>query len=165
MAGRYLGFSFILALVYHDTYFYWTHRLMHHPRIYRRVHKVHHMSTNPSPWAAYSFHPFEAIIQALAFTFMILILPLHPLVLFLFLVNMITRDVLGHIGFELFPNGFTKQRWLNWNTTSTHHNLHHRYFKYNYGLYFSWWDNLMKTTHPQYHETFNEVKEREPNND
>ncbi len=161
----YAVLSFVLSLVYHDTYFYWTHRFMHLPRIYPHVHKVHHRSTNPSPWAAYSFHPYEAIIQALGFTMMLFIIPLHPLVLFLFLLNMITRDVLGHIGFELFPKGFTRQCLLNWNTTSTHHNLHHRYFKYNYGLYFSWWDNLMDTTHPAYHNTFDEVKERSPNHD
>jgi sterol desaturase/sphingolipid hydroxylase (fatty acid hydroxylase superfamily) len=156
----YFVISLFMMLLFHDAYFYWTHRLMHHPRIYRYVHKVHHMSTNPSPWAAYSFHPYEAIVQAFSFVLMVFLLPLHPLTLFIFLAYMITRDVLGHLGFELFPKGFTRNKWLSWHTTTTHHSLHHEYFNYNYGLYFSWWDNLMKTTHPEYDQAFEEVKAR-----
>src|ERR1041385_5515419 len=49
--------SIALAILLHDAYFYWTHRLMHHRRLFRLVHRVHHASTNPSPWAAYSFSP------------------------------------------------------------------------------------------------------------
>ena len=51
-------------ILLHDTYFYWAHRAMHHPKIYRHVHLVHHLSQNPSPWAAFAFHPFEAVIEA-----------------------------------------------------------------------------------------------------
>jgi sterol desaturase/sphingolipid hydroxylase (fatty acid hydroxylase superfamily) len=47
----------------HDTYFYWIHRLMHHPVLFRWFHLVHHRSTNPSPWAAYAFHPLEAFLE------------------------------------------------------------------------------------------------------
>jgi uncharacterized protein (DUF2147 family) len=38
--------------------------------------------------------------------------------------------------------------------------MHHEYFHYNYGLYFSWWDRLMRTEHQKYHEAFDEVKSR-----
>lgn len=156
----YMAFSFAIMLVYHDFYFYWTHRLMHHKLFFRHVHKVHHESTNPSPWAAYSFHPWEAVVQALVLPIAILTLPLHPLVIFAFLAYMIIRNVVGHLGFEILPRGFTKNKWLNWNTAITHHNMHHEYFHSNYGLYFTWWDKLMKTEHKNYHESFEEVKSR-----
>ena len=39
-----------LMIVMHDTYFYWTHRLMHHRRLYRLFHHTHHLSTSPTPW-------------------------------------------------------------------------------------------------------------------
>ena len=55
----YFLFSIILMILVHDTYFYWTHRLMHARSIFRLVHRVHHLSTNPSPWAAMAFHPLE----------------------------------------------------------------------------------------------------------
>ena len=156
----YLIFSLLVMIVYHDFYFYWTHRLMHYKLFFRHVHKVHHESTNPSPWAAYSFHPWEALIQALVLPIAAFIIPLHPLIIFIFLTHMILRNVMGHLGFEILPKGFTQNKWFSWNTSITHHNMHHNHFNSNYGLYFSWWDNLMKTTHAQYHETFEEVKAR-----
>ncbi len=45
----YLIFSVALALIIHDTYFYWMHRLLHHRRIFRHTHLLHHKSTNPRP--------------------------------------------------------------------------------------------------------------------
>ncbi len=155
--------SILLAIIIHDAYFYWTHRGMHHPRIYKYVHKVHHQSTNPSPWAAYSFHPLEALIQAGFYPILLICIPLHPLAMFIFMVFMISRNVLAHLGFEIFPVGLMKSKWLNWHTTPTHHNLHHRYFHHNYGFYFTWWDNLMGTTQPQYKATFMEVRSRKGN--
>lgn len=156
----YLMLSLVVMIVFHDFYFYWTHRFMHHPTVFKYVHKVHHESTNPSPWAAYAFHPWEAIVQAMVLPILVFTIPLHPIVITIFLLYMIVRNVVGHLGFEILPRGFTKNKWLNWNTAITHHNLHHRYFNRNYGLYFSWWDNIMKTTHEKYHETFEEVTSR-----
>lgn len=156
----YLIGSFVLTLVFHDFYFYWTHRLMHHKRVFRHVHRVHHQSTNPSPWAAYAFHPWEALIQAMVLPMMVFIFPLHSLTIFLFLAYMIIRNVIGHLGFEIFPKGFTRNKWLNWTTAVTHHNLHHERFNSNYGLYFSWWDRWMKTEDKSYHKAFDEVTSR-----
>jgi Delta7-sterol 5-desaturase len=62
-----LPLSIIIIILLHDTYFYWAHRLMHHPKLFKTVHLVHHKSTSPSPWAAYSFHPIEAVIEAAVF--------------------------------------------------------------------------------------------------
>src|SRR5687768_3614129 len=47
----YFVLSVFLSLLIHDAYFYWTHRLMHHPKLFKYFHLVHHKSTNPSPWA------------------------------------------------------------------------------------------------------------------
>jgi Delta7-sterol 5-desaturase len=156
----YMIFSLVAAIVLHDCYFYWTHRLMHHKKIFKYVHRVHHESTNPSPWAAYAFHPWEALVQALVMPILVFVLPLHPLTAFLFLAYMIIRNVIGHLGFEILPKGFTKNKWLNWNTAVTHHSMHHEHFHSNYGLYFTWWDKLMKTEDVKYHEAFDEVKSR-----
>ncbi len=159
----YYGVSIILCIVLHDTYFYWTHRLMHVKWIFPYVHKVHHYSHNPSPWAAFSFHPLEAIIEAGILPLIVLIMPVHISALLIFLLYMTAMNVMGHLGFELFPKGFVRH-WLGgWYNTSTHHNMHHRFTKCNYGLYFNLWDRVMGTNHAKYHETFENVasKERE----
>lgn len=153
----YFFLSLVLMVLLHDFYFYWTHRWMHHPNIFKHVHLVHHLSTNPSPWAAYSFHPIEAVIQALVLPIILMILPVHEIAIAIFLIYMILRNVWGHLGYELFPNKFIKLKWLNWNTTTTHHSMHHQYSRCNYGLYFTCWDNWMKTAHDKYEDAFNEV--------
>lgn len=157
----YLLFSFALMLLIHDAYFYWAHRLMHHPKLFKHVHLVHHRSTSPTPWAAYSFHPIEAQIEAGVYYLFVFIFPVHVGALLVFLIYMISRNVIGHLGIEILPNWFIKNKFINWHTTTVHHDMHHKLFDCNYGLYFTWWDNWFGTTHEKYEETFDEVTSRE----
>jgi Delta7-sterol 5-desaturase len=156
----YFAFTFIALPVLHDTYFYWTHRAMHHRWLYRHVHRVHHLSTNPSPLAAYAFAPAEALVQAAFVPLVVLVIPVHAVALFTFLAFMIVRNVLGHLGIELLPPRFIRWRWLNWNTTSTHHSMHHRHVRTNYALYFTWWDRAMNTLDARYVATFATITSR-----
>ncbi len=153
----YFWMVFPLMLIVHDAYFYWAHRLMHHPKLFSFFHVVHHKSTNPSPWASFAFQPTEAFIESaiiyvFAFTF-----PVHPIHLLGFLVFMTLYNVYGHLGFEIFPKGSNRHWFFKWFNTSVNHNMHHQYFKGNYGLYFTWWDRLMKTLHPACDSRFEEL--------
>ncbi len=141
----YLPLSIVIMVVLHDAYFYWTHRLLHTKWWFRNVHQTHHRSSNPSPWAALSFHPAEAFIQAFITILIVLFIPAHPIALFIFLVYMVLKNVLGHTGYELTAFAFKNTWWQQWRNTSTHHNNHHLYGRDNYGLYFTFWDKLMRT--------------------
>ncbi len=152
--------SIMLIILVHDAYFYWGHRLMHHPLIFRHVHLVHHKSTNPSPWAAYSFHPLEAVVEAGIFPLIVFLIPVHKFALLTFLIYMISRNVMGHLGIEFLPHWFINNKWINWHTTTTHHDLHHKDFDSNYGLYFTWWDKWFGTEHKHYEERFESVTTR-----
>lgn len=153
-------FSLFLVVLLHDTYFYWTHRLMHWRRIFRYVHAVHHRSHNPTPWAAYSFHPLEALIEVGIVPLAAYLIPLHTAAFGLFGMYMISMNVMGHLGYELFPTGFMRNRFLSLYNSSTHHNMHHHCGKSNYGLYFNIWDRLMGTNHKHYREEFLRVAGR-----
>jgi sterol desaturase/sphingolipid hydroxylase (fatty acid hydroxylase superfamily) len=145
----YFFFSVVLTLLVHDTYFYWTHRAMHHPLFFNVFHKVHHLSTNPSPWAAFAFHPLEAVVEASIIALVAFLFPVHPLAIALFLLIMMIYNVYGHLGFELYPRGFSKSAIGKWINTSVNHNQHHQFFRGNYGLYFLWtvgWGLYEKTT-------------------
>jgi sterol desaturase/sphingolipid hydroxylase (fatty acid hydroxylase superfamily) len=148
----YAAGSLLLLVLAHDTWFYWTHRLLHARALYRWTHLTHHRSVAPTPWAAYSFAPTEALVQAVFLPLMLLVLPLHPLTIFVFLAHMILRNVLGHAGVELLPRRWLAGWWGRWLTTTLHHDLHHAQGRANYGLYFTWWDRLCGTEHPQYRE-------------
>jgi lathosterol oxidase len=153
----YFWLVFPLTLVMHDTYFYWTHRLMHHPKLFRIFHLVHHRSTNPSPWAAYSFHPLEAIVEAGIYAVFLFTIPIHPYHLVGFFLFMIVYNVYGHLGYELYPKGFSQHPVFRWVNTSVSHNMHHQHFKSNYGLYFTFWDRVMGTMHCDYDARFEQV--------
>lgn len=49
--------EFAAIVVLHDAYFYCAHRAMHTRWLFRQVHRLHHRSRTPTPWAAYSFAP------------------------------------------------------------------------------------------------------------
>jgi len=153
----YFWLSVIALIFVHDTWFYWSHRLMHWRRLFAFVHRIHHLSHNPTPWAAFAFHPLEALVQALIFPLVILLLPLHPLAALAWLFYMTVMNVLGHLGFEILPRGFARHWLFKWHNTSLHHNMHHRHVNCNYGLYFNLWDRLMRTNHRRYEETYDEI--------
>jgi lathosterol oxidase len=149
--------SIIILIFFHDTWFYWTHRAMHWRPLFKLAHRVHHQSHNPTPWAAFAFHPMEALIEALVFPALALILPVHPLAVAIWLLYMILMNVLGHLGFEILPKGFARHWLFRWHNTPVHHNMHHSHVHCNYGLYFNIWDRLMGTNHAQYEAYYDRV--------
>lgn len=156
----YFIFSVIAFILIHDTYFYWMHRFMHWDKIYKYVHRIHHLSTNPTPWAAFAFHPVEALLEVAILPIMVFLMPLHPIAIFIWVIYQTVLNVMGHLGFELFPSGFTTNMLTRWHNTSVHHNMHHRYVRCNYGLYYNVWDRIMGTNHAQYDEQFEVVAQR-----
>ncbi len=146
--------SLALMIVAHDAFFYWSHRLMHDPRLFRRFHRRHHKSMSPSPFTAYSFDLGEAAVMASFVPLWMLLVPTQWPVVGLFMLHQIVRNTLGHSGYELMPARSDGRPMVDWLTTTTHHDLHHAQAGWNYGLYFTWWDRLMGTEHPEYRARF-----------
>ena len=155
-----LPLSLLLALLLHETYYYWLHRWMHQPKIFRIVHKVHHNSTITSPWTAFSFHPLEGLLQAVFLPALLLVMPMHLYVLIVQLTVMTFSSVINHLDIEVYPKGFHKNTFGRWLIGATHHSLHHKQFKYNYGLYFTFWDKWKKTESPVFEQLFEEKTKR-----
>ncbi len=159
----YYFLSIILMIVLHDAYFYWTHRFLHWKPVFRMVHKVHHHSINPTPFSSYCFHPFEALIEIGIVPLIVFTIPYHVSALAVFTIYTLVLNVVGHTGYEFFPKGFASHKIWKWHNTPTHHNMHHKFTKCNYGLYFNFWDRVMKTNHAKYEEYFEGVvAQREP---
>lgn len=145
------------AILLHDAWFYWTHRLMHHPKLFRHFHRIHHLSHNPTPWAAYAFDPLEAVVQALIFPLVAFLIPIHHYAFGLFMLWQIVFNILGHTGYEFHPRWFMKTPLRFVMNTPTNHVMHHETLRGNYGLYFNFWDRLMGTCHTKYEARFAEV--------
>lgn len=141
----YLPVSFALCLILHDTYFYWTHRLMHTRALFKYMHAGHHQSITPTPWAIYAFQPAEAILQFLGIMALAIFLPLHPLVFFGFLAYDTQVNTAGHCGYEVVPRWISQSRWYQGFNTVTHHDAHHTNYRKNFGSFLNVWDRLMGT--------------------
>ena len=152
----YYFLSLVLMMLMHDAYFYWTHRWMHHKAIYQQVHSVHHASLKPSAWASFSFHPIESIIEAAILPLLVLFVPIHPMMLIWHLTFMTLTAVINHLGFEVLPRNSFGRFVGHWFITGSHHSQHHRFFNYNYGLFFTVWDRVCGTNHPSYDKVLDE---------
>ena len=150
----YIPVSFIVATLIHETYYYWLHRWMHKPKIYRLIHKRHHESHITSPWTSFSFHPVEGILQSVVVPVIILFVPMHYFTIMALLVFMTISSAINHCNVEIYPKGFYKH-WLGkWLIGATHHSLHHTQYRFNFGLYFTFWDKWMKTESEKYKTDF-----------
>ena len=141
----YLPVSVLAYLALHDTWFYWTHRAMHEPRLFRICHAVHHDSRPPTAWAAMSFHPWEALSGALVIPMLVFVIPIHAAGLAAVLSIMTIMGVANHMGWEMFPRALVHGPLGRHLITATHHQKHHDAYKGNYGLYFRFWDKLCGT--------------------
>lgn len=152
--------SFFIVLFLDDMFFYWSHRAMHLPRFYKFFHKVHHESTDPSPLTAFAFHPSEAVVEYFVGFILPFLLPLNFGVLITWQIFSMLNNVLGHLGYEVYPKGWVKFPILKFKTASTHHNMHHQLFNGNYALYFTWWDKWMGTEFKDYEVRHEQLFER-----
>ena len=141
----YLPLAPLLYLFAHDTWFYWTHRLMHRPALFRSMHAVHHASRPPTARAAMSFHPWEALTGAVVIPALVFIVPIHVAMLGMVLAVMTIMGVTNHMGWEMFPRRFVHSRFGGWLITASHHQRHHEEYRCNYGLYFRFWDRVCGT--------------------
>lgn len=137
------AFVFFLLIFLQDTYFYFTHRMMHTKWFYRHIHLVHHRSVLTNPYTSFSMHPMEKIIELLFFPFVLCLIPMTPNVLLLYIFMSSLINFIGHSGFEF--NDLSKVPPNPLATTPTFHERHHMTPNSNYALYLKFWDVLLDT--------------------
>ena len=93
--------------VVEDTVFYWTHRLLHHKRLYALVHKRHHAFIATHPVGSEHAHLVETLLGNLVPYYLGFVLlavcgaPAHGTTLMLWTWMRIAESCDGHSGFEL----------------------------------------------------------------
>ena len=118
---------FFLVPLIHEVGFYFAHRLLHWPPLYKIAHNLHHRNVNPGPWSGLSMHPIE---HAIYFSTILLFffIPSHPI----HMINLASRLGLapaqGHTGFDKMVVGDEASM----DTSYFAHYLHHKYFEVNY---------------------------------
>ncbi|MEO0688823.1 MAG: sterol desaturase family protein [Pseudomonadota bacterium] len=141
----YLPLSAFPYLFVQDTWFYWSHRAMHWPRLFRLAHAVHHASRPPTAWTAMSFHPIESVTGAIVIPILVFVVPIHIAMIGVVLTVATIMGVTNHMGWEIFPRWLVHSPLGRWLITASHHERHHEDYRCNYGLYFRFWDRVCGT--------------------
>jgi sterol desaturase/sphingolipid hydroxylase (fatty acid hydroxylase superfamily) len=127
---------FILFL-WNEIHFYASHRLLHHPKLFSKIHFRHHQSKIPTPYSSFSFHWGEALLLG---SVMLLAAPFVSLswvgVIGLPLIS-ITGNNLGHLNYDFFPQAKT--------SSNRRHSDHHKYIHGNFGFLLGLPDKILKT--------------------
>lgn len=146
---------FLLIPIWISFHFYWVHRWMHWPPLYRLAHAVHHRNTNVGPWSGLSMHPIETMLF-FSSVLIHLVLLSHPLHVLFHLQHQGLTAATSHTGFEAFQVGDKKFVALG----RFHHQIHHRYFDCNYGNLEMPWDKLFGSFHDGTDAAHDAMKQR-----
>jgi sterol desaturase/sphingolipid hydroxylase (fatty acid hydroxylase superfamily) len=133
---------FIYCLAY-DLLFYLSHRSLHRPVFYDRIHSVHHQIVNTNIYAVAHFHPAETLLYSLCHIFILLFLPMHPLAVYAALILTDIQNTFLHWGFDFVTAG--AKPYFSWWASSAHHHFHHIQNKGNFGYFTRFWDYLFQT--------------------
>lgn len=158
-----LAVLLLLTPAIHEVNFFFIHRLIHVPVLYRWIHSVHHNSINPSPWSSLSMHPVETLLYH-GVVWWHLVLPSNPLIALFQLHQAGYGAVNGHIGFETLELGGGRRL----DSHAYAHYLHHKYFEVNYGgdglvpldKWFGYWHDGSKEADEAMKTRFRRKKER-----
>ncbi|PWY92632.1 copper-transporting ATPase [Aspergillus heteromorphus CBS 117.55] len=131
-AYNYLQYPLFIAFT--DSGIYWIHRWLHHPLVYRWLHKKHHKWVVPTPFASYAFNPVDGWSQSLPYHLFPMLFPLQKsayigLFVFVTMWTVVIHDA-ECLSRSAVVNG------------PECHTLHHLYFNYNYGQFTTLWDRL-----------------------
>lgn len=106
-----------------DQWFYWTHRLGHHPLIYQGIHSVHHQWSHPVAVRAIYAHPLEHLVVNIGSIVVgPLLIPANFLIILFWVALTTWNAVSGHSGTDVPGSG-----------NIVKHDLHHRLLNCNYG--------------------------------
>ncbi|KAL4894438.1 fatty acid hydroxylase superfamily-domain-containing protein [Aspergillus ambiguus] len=111
-----------LSLLLREILFYYSHRFLHRPYFYVRIHKQHHRFTAPIALAAQFAHPLEQVFaNALPISLPPQLLGSHVVTFWVFLAYELFNTATVHSGYDFFR------------AKAKMHDLHHEKFNLNYG--------------------------------
>ena len=145
----------MLLPIWSAFHFYWVHRLLHVPFLYKRVHALHHRNVNIGPWSGLSMHPVEHLLY-LSSLLIHCVIPSHPIHLYFHVIYLAPGAAMTHTGYEDLLIKDKRKLALG----TFYHQLHHRYYECNYGNQEMPWDRWFGTFHDGSDEDTKETRSR-----
>jgi 4-alpha-methyl-delta7-sterol-4alpha-methyl oxidase len=128
-----IAWQLVACILLQDTMFYWSHRLLHRPRLFRAIHVKHHTFRHVRGHSSEYAHPVESIANLVSFMAPAILLHAHLLTFGLWVFVRVVETVEAHSGYA-----FTR--------LASRHAFHHLYAaKGCLGSFFGIWDRIMGT--------------------
>ena len=150
----YCAVMMIGVFFWSTAHFYFNHRLLHWPPLYRAAHELHHRNVNIGPWTGISMHPLEHVIYFSLFALW-WVVPVHPLVVTLTGLYQGVSPAVSHSGFD-----FVEARGRRLSAGDWFHQLHHQHFNVNYGNTPTPFDKVFGSWHDGSAESLRAQRER-----
>jgi lathosterol oxidase len=162
--GLWYNFAqFPLFILFTDFCIYWIHRGLHHPMVYKQIHKPHHKWIMPTPYASHAFHPLDGFAQGVPYHVFPFLFPLQKFAYVFLFVFINIWTVMIHDG-EYVANSPVING-------AACHTMHHLYctsllthvmgfanldaVNYNYGQFTTLWDRMGGSYRKPNDELFN----------
>ncbi|KAH7311612.1 fatty acid hydroxylase superfamily-domain-containing protein [Stachybotrys elegans] len=111
-----------LCILLREVLFYSSHRALHMPSVYRRIHKTHHKFTAPVSFASQYAHPLEHLVSnAAPIAIPAAALHVHVVTLWVFMVWQLLETATTHSGYDFLAGAARK------------HDRHHERFDVYFG--------------------------------
>ncbi|MEM9500143.1 MAG: sterol desaturase family protein [Pseudomonadota bacterium] len=146
---------FLLIPVWSSFHFYWVHRWLHWPPLYRRAHALHHRNINVGPWAGISMHPVETTLY-FSSVLIHFVVPSHAIHVLFHLYLEGLNPAFSHSGYE----GVLIKDRKRLETGDFFHQLHHRFFDCNYGTAEVPWDRIFGSFHDGSEQATTRLRDR-----
>lgn len=151
-----VGRDLLVSLALNDTGFYWAHRALHTPWLYKNIHKQHHQFKQPIASAAEWAHPLEDAIGNIGPTLIgCFLMGSHMYVTVFWLFLRLWKSLDAHSGYSL-PFPLSIWHGLPGMLGSDMHDFHHESkegMNSCFGAMTTFWDSLCGTD-----KTFYEVQ-------
>lgn len=148
-----------LCIIIEDFLFYWSHRLLHHPMLYKHFHKKHHefkVLTASSIASEYT-HPVESLLGNIIPVMMgPLVTKCHFYTTCMWLILRMLKTCDAHSGYSFKWSPFGLFYPLN---PAERHDFHHETGLGSYGSFFLLWDQWTGTDEAFLQSRHQQVKE------
>jgi 4-alpha-methyl-delta7-sterol-4alpha-methyl oxidase len=133
----------LVFFVYLDDFlYYWFHRAMHAPRLFKRIHGWHHRIITPWAITGHYMHPVEYLLTATVALVGPIAVGAHVATVWLWFAFRQWEAAEGHSGYD-FP--WTPTHFLPGNDGAVHHDVHHGRVRGNYAGFLPIWDRVFGT--------------------